>query len=61
MNLFTSLIDLGVIIENKVTTHQKRQDIAYQISEKHISLKKIFEENDTCVEFELILKRVEGV
>lgn len=61
MNLFTSLIDLGVIIENKVTTHQKRQDIAYQISTEHISLKKIFEENDTCVEFELILKRVEGV
>ncbi|WP_336948460.1 NACHT domain-containing protein [Acinetobacter junii] len=61
MNLFSSLIDLGVIIESKVTTQQKRQDIAYQISTTHISLKKIFEENDTCVEFELILRHLEQV
>jgi len=42
-----------------VSTKQKRNDTAYNFSEKYLNLRKIMEENETCNEFEEILKIVQ--
>ncbi len=57
-NTFQSLIDLNVIRVIRITTSQKRQDLAYRISDDYINLRKIFEENETCVEFEVLVKSI---
>ena len=56
---FEALISIEVILTKKLATTQKRQDTLYYISPKYLDLRKIFEENDTCFEFELIVKKLE--
>ena len=52
------LIKNGVIVTSRASTSQKRNDVFYNISEDYIDLRKMFEENDTCISFELVLKNL---
>lgn len=56
---FEALVSTEVILTKKLATTQKRQDTLYYISPEYLDLRKIFEENDTCFEFELIVKNLE--
>lgn len=56
--ILEDLIKAGVIVTAKASTSQKRNDVFYKISEEYIDLRKMFEENDTCISFELILKNL---
>jgi hypothetical protein len=49
------LIEKGVIETTTVTTKQKRADKAYFISPLYSNLRKVMEENETCLEFEEIV------
>ena len=49
---------MDVINKITVTTSQKRNDNAYIINEEFLDLRKIFEENNTCNEFEIIVKNI---
>ncbi len=55
---FQALIAMDVINKITVTTSQKRNDNAYIINEEFLDLRKIFEENNTCNEFEIIVKNI---
>jgi hypothetical protein len=54
-NMIDSLIKEKVIQTTTVTTKQKRADKAYFINPKYSNLRKIMEENETCLEFEEIV------
>lgn len=56
---FENLISIEVILAKKQSTSQKRQDTLYYISDDYLDLKKIFEENMSCYEFESILRKLE--
>lgn len=56
---FEKLINIGVILSKKQATSQKRQDTLYYIADDYLDLRKIFEENMSCYEFELILNKLE--
>lgn len=58
--IFERLMSIGVILSKKQATSQKRQDTLYYISDDYLDLRKIFEENMSCYEFELILKKLES-
>lgn len=57
--LLEILIGKGIILKKQVTTKQKRNDVAYSINSKYSNLRKIMEENDTCFEFEDIVRMVQ--
>jgi hypothetical protein len=50
------LLKQKVIIKTNITTKQKRNDYRYKIDPSFSNLRKIMEENDSCVEFEEIIK-----
>ena len=50
------LIKQKVILKTKVSTKQKRAEEAYYINPDYSNLRKIMEENETCFEFEEIVK-----
>lgn len=54
-NIMEILIKQKVIQVTTVTTKQKRADKAYFIDPSYSNLRKIMEENDTCLEFEKIV------
>lgn len=55
-NILESLIRKGIIKTTTVTTKQKRVDKLYYIDDLHYSnLRKVMEENETCLEFEKII------
>lgn len=56
---FEKLIQIGVVLTKKHSTPQKRMDTLYYLSEDYLDLRKIFEENTTCYEFESILKKID--
>lgn len=54
--LLSKLLKQKVIIKTNITTKQKRNDYRYKIDPSFSNLRKIMEENDSCVEFEEIIK-----
>ena len=55
------LVKRGVIDEIKVVTAQKRNDKAYRLNTNYGNLRKIMEENESCVEFEKIVNMFDDV
>lgn len=54
--IIEKLIKEKVILKISVTTKQKRNDTAYKINPDYSNLRKIMEENNSCYEFDRIIK-----
>lgn len=55
-NVLEHLLKHKVVLTTKVSTKQKRSEEAYYINPNYSNLRKIMEENETCSEFEQIVK-----
>lgn len=53
--ILDALVKNKVILKSTVTTKQKRKDKAYSINPEYSNLRKVMEENDTCLEFDRII------
>ncbi len=59
-NMMEYLIEHKIIKVTSVTTKQKRADKAYFIDPEYSNLRKVMEENETCLEFERIVRLLQN-
>ncbi|MEV3815885.1 hypothetical protein RI537_07105 [Aeromonas salmonicida] len=58
-SILASLISKKIILTTKITSSQKNNDLAYYINQKYSNLRKVMEENDSCLEFEEVMRLIE--